>query len=486
MKSIKLFGKEIIAWGSEKEALAPPISYKIQPKNLPAKRVSQPSIAQQVFLNEGDDHIITPSFFLQVIPAIRKLAYTNPDISQALNNIVELGNTGHQIKFDAAVTEEQINKMRAHLDRKKKEWSESNAGMDGLVNKMISQVIISGALSNEWVPNISLTGIKTVALINPEFIRWGYNVITQTYEPFQYIQGLVVPNNSVNNLIRLNPNTFKYYALNGDTDEPYGIPPYLPALDSIRTQKLMMDNIKFIIEQVGVMGFLQVLIGKPDQLPDESYDNYKTRLETFLTDARKRVQEGYRDGLSVGYKDDTEFDFHSTTRNFGGVSEFFQLNELLVSSGLKMDASMLGRNYGTSETQITVIFTKLISQLKNIQALIKCNLEYGYALELRLAGFNFNVLHVEFNPSTALDELKAQQADEIKIRNQNALYLDGIISQEQYAHNMGYETPNQPEPRFIRGNVQTEAEINQKVQDGKNASDVKVRSKNRPVEKTLK
>jgi len=352
--------------------------------------------------------------------------------------------------------------------------------MDGLVNKMISQVVISGSLANEWVPSMDLKGIKTVVLVNPENIRWGYNRKKQIYEAYQYIKSFIVTN-SVDNLKKLNPNTFKYYALNGDNDSPYGIPPYLSALDSTKTQRLMMDNIKFIVEQVGVMGFLQVTMAKPDQLPGEKYENYITRLNTFLDDARKRVQEGYRDGITVGYKDDTEFDFKSTTRNFTGVAELFQLNELLLSSGLKMDASMLGRNYGTSETQISVIFTKLLSQLKNIQNLIKANLEYGYALELRMAGFKFNTINVVFNPSTALDELKNQQAEEIKIRNNNALYLDGIISQEQYAHNLGYETADKAEPRFLRGSVQTEAEAKAKREAGKNESDKKVRSKNKPT-----
>jgi hypothetical protein len=243
----------------------------------------------------------------------------------------------------------------------------------------------------------------------------------------------------------------------------------------------MMDNIKFIVEQVGVMGFLEVSMAKPDRLPNESDPSYIARLNTFLDDARKRVQEGYRDGITVGYEGDTTFNFNSTTRNFTGVAELFQLNELLMSSGLKMDASMLGRSYGTSETQISVIFTKLLSQLKNIQALVKCNLEYGYSLELRLAGFTFNTLNVLFNPSTALDELKDQQAQEIKIRNNNALYLDGITSQEQYAHDMGFETADQDKPRFIRGSVQSEAEAKAKKEDGKNKSDKKVRSKNKPT-----
>lgn len=479
MIKLKILGKEIISWGQPK-----PENITLKPSplpvNLPAKRTSKPS-HQEGFSFDEKSEVIQPDFLLEVIPVIRKLSYTNPNISQALNNLVELGNTGHSIKFDASVSEADINKMRQHLDSKKREWSESLGGMDGLINKMISQVAISGALSNEWVPNISLTGIKTVVMVNPELIRWVYNKSKEVYEPYQYDSTKLTTDK--NQLIKLNTNTFKYYALNGDTDKPYGIPPYLPALDPTRTQKLMLDNIKFIVEQVGVLGFLNVMMEKPEQLTNESDKNYQTRLNTFLDDARKRVQEGYRDGVAVGYKGDTEFDFKSTSKNFTGVNELYILNDLLQASGLKMDASMLGKNYGTSETQISVIFTKLLSQLKNIQNLIKSNLEYGYSLELRLAGFKFNTLNVIFNPSTALDALKYEQAEEIKIRNNNALYLDGIISQEQYAHNMGYETADKPKPRFLRTNVQSEAEAKEKREKGKDVSDKKVREKNKPQPK---
>lgn len=486
MRTFKIFGKELISWGTVKNQPQKPNSFN--PKTLPPGRVSSPNITNPSYTLStlGENlSVITPEFNFEVIPIIRKLVKVNPDLSQALDNMVQLGNTGHQVKFDASVPAAQINKMRAHLEAKKLEWGDSEAGMDGLVNKLISQIMVSGALSNEWVPNFDLTGISKLRLINPEEIRWVYDHPKDKYLPYQRVND---PKLTVvgDNLIKLNTNTFKYFGLNGDTECPYGIPPYLAALDHVVIQKTMLDNIKFIVEQAGVLGFLEVLLEKPDIEGGESQDKYRGRLEQYLVDARKKIQEGYRDGVSVGYKGDHEFQFHSTTKQFTGVSELFQLNELLVSSGIKMDASMLGRSYGTSETQITVIFTKLLSQLKNIQALVKRNLEFGYTLELRLAGFAFNNLTVEFNPSTALDELKAQQADEIKIRNLNALYLDGIISQEQYAHTMGYEEPSEKEPRFIRAGIQTKEEADQAREKKKDESDKKVRSKNKPVEKTLK
>jgi hypothetical protein len=107
---------------------------------------------------------------------------------------------------------------------------------------------------------------------------------------------------------------------------------------------------------------------------------------------------------------------------------------------------MWGRAYSSSETQITVVFIKMISELKNIQNLIKGMLEFGYSLELELAGFNFESLEVKFNRSTIQDDLKFQQAEEIKIRNTKDKLVLGIISQDMAADELGYEKPSSAKP----------------------------------------
>ncbi len=446
---------------------------------LPGGRVSSPTFFSSSVVGEENLRIIDPIVWLEFIPMIRRYIYSNPNLSQALNNIVELGNTGHEIRFDKSVSTEQAVKMRSHLELKQQQWFAINAGIDGFVNKLFAQIMISGALSCEWVPDLSLKTIKTVVMVDPETVRWVYDKPTGNYMPYQKLFGTYYIMNNGQMWIKLNPNSFKYFALNGDSDNPYGIPPYLPTLDALETQKLMLDNIKFIMEEVGVMGFLEVLMDKPEQNGGESFESYKARLIQFLDDAKDKVRKGYRNGITVGYKDDTEFKFHPTSKDHKGVEGLFQLNEVLFASGIKQDPGMLGKNYGSSESQITIIFTKLVAQLKNIQQLVKFNLEYGYGLELRLAGFKFNSITVTFKPTTALDRLKDEQANEIKIRNLMALYYDGIISLADYAHEMGYEEPDQTEPRMVRVNVAQDAADAQDVIDKKGKSAKKTRDKNK-------
>lgn len=480
MRKFELFGKVIARWGEDK-------SLAKTKTPLPPGRVSVPENRNgSLKILQGGKDVVDPLFNNELIPIIRSLCYTNPDLSQALDNIVQLGNTGHEIEFDESVSEADTNKIKLYLESKKQEWSESTAGMDGLVNKMIAQIMIGGALSGEWVPKMDLSGIDRFVFVNPESVQFVLDKRTQRYIPYQR------PTNKAINLIhpekeliKLNTNTYRYFALNGDTEIPYGIPPYMAALESVNRQRTMQENIDFIVDQIGLMGFLSILVQKPDQGVNEQELAYINRLEADLDRLKARVQSGMKEGIMTGYIDDTEITFSSPTKDASGASELFQANELMLASGLKQDASLLGRSYGTTETQITVIFTKLLSQLTNIQNLAKRNLEFGYELDLRLAGFKFKSLKVEFKESTITDELKYQQALEIKIRNSRGLYYDGINNLDEYAQSMGKEKADQKEPRFIMDSAQDPEQIKADREASKNKSDKKVRDKNRPRPKKI-
>lgn len=473
-------------------AIATPIKGKKITANLPKGRASYPS-------NEGANNILTNidkqyktvnrNYLKEVIPIIRKLMMANPDVSQAMHNVVSLGNTGHKIMFDRKVPQAQVDKMRHHLHNKHADWSSGQAGMDGLVNKMFYQILVGGALSNEWVPNDDLTSIDSVILVNPEEIVFRLDSKGLRYLPYQEPrQGVVQAlqrdgNNKLITLVPLNLNTYKYYALNGDTEVPYGFPPYMSVLPKICTQKIMNDNIDFVVNQLGLTGFLEALITKPDQENGESDKDFETRLETLLSTAKTRVEGGFNDGVVVGFNGDHEFKFNSVGKDFDKVMELYKNNELQIASAVKQDAALWGRDYGTSETQITVVFMKMLSELKNLQNIIKTNLEFGYQLELRLAGFNFEYLKVHFNRSTIQDDLKYQQGEEYKIKNvQNKLLL-GMINQDQAADELGYETPAFPKPvvplEVIAGVKSTDPSAGDKAKATKNKDAKTTRSKDK-------
>jgi hypothetical protein len=446
---------------------------------VPSTRISRPTNEITYSDLKGKTTFVNPGFIAEYIPIIRKLSWINEDMGLAVNDMVRLTNTGHRIKFDPTVSPEMQKKMRQHLEDKQIEWGDGVDGMNGLVNKMIAQIWIAGALSNEWIVANDKKGIKNLALVNPETIIFSWNKKQLRYEPYQkqnYNTGGLL----AERYEKLNEYTYRYYGINGDTELPYGIPPFLTALNAIATQSDMTKNIKFMMKQVGLLGFFEALMEKPGQNEGENEDQYIARLQSLLNSAKDEIIDGIGEGVVVGYKSDHEFKFNSTTKDLKGVHELYDQNERSVANGLKFAPEFLGVSNKGTETGINIVFTKMLSQLTNIQKVVAANLKFGYNLELRLAGFKFENLRVEFEPSTITDELKYQQAQEIKIRNVIAKYGQGIISQEQTADELGYDKPDSTEPRVL---PDKQAELDQKREKDKDASDRKGREKDKPQPK---
>ena len=232
-----------------------------------------------------------------------------------------------------------------------------------------------------------------------------------------------------------------------DTDEPYGIPPFMAALDSLKGQHDMRVNFKHIMEVCGMVGFLEAKMAKPDQFGNESVRQYEARLERNLRDLKRNLRDGMKDGIVTGYIDDHEFKLNSTTKELGNIKEPWNMNQQSVANGLGVNGNLIGVSSTTGEGATGIMLSKLISQLKNLQMLVTYVLDFLYSLELRLAGFNNKGIKIQWGTSTISDEVKVQQGLQYKIQNLDLLYKAGIISQDQYAWAMGYDSPDEDEPR---------------------------------------
>lgn len=445
-------------------------------------RVSVPSEPSSlVGYLKGVTNMVNPSFRIEVIKLIRDLYKINPDMSMALQDMYKLTNTGHDITFPNNKPEEAL-KMRDHLNKVSKRWSLYTAGIDGLVNKMIVQVLVGGAISVEAVPNINLDGISTILFIDPDdiiFKRENDGV----YHPYQR-KSKPTPN-GLNNYIKLNTDTYVYAGMFNDTDEPYGIPPFMAALDSIKSQQDMKTNFKHIMEMVGMVGFLEAKMAKPDREANESVASYKARLSRTLRELKRNLKEGMKDGVVTGYIDDHEFTMNSTTKDLGNINIPWEMNQQSVANGLGVNGALIGVAGTGTEASTGVHLSKMISQLKNIQMLVSYVLEFIYTLELRLAGFDNKGIKITWGTTTVADDVKAQQGRQYKIQNLDLLYKAGIISQEQYAWEMGYDSPAEPEPRvsledqFGKGNTDPQELTKKKQrQADKNQSARRTRDKN--------
>ncbi len=473
--------------GKPKESLKAPEIRDDSPKvgAISPGRVSEPDTQGSGLVLSLRDftNLVESSFRRDVIPLIRDLYKINPDVSIALQDMFKLANTGHTISFPKN-TPEEATKMREHLMVASKSWTKYTAGIDGLVNKFTVQCLTSGAISIEAVPNNNLNGISTVLFINPEQIYFR-RLNDGVYHPYQKNPNQVLSKKP--EFIKLNNETYKYLGMYNDTDEPYGVPPFMAALDSLKGQHDMRINFKHIMELVGMVGFLEAKMEKPTINPSESRDAYARRLEHILRKLKMNLKEGLKDNIVVGFKDDHEFKLNSTTKEIGNIEKPWAMNQQSVANGLGVNGSLIGVQNNLTEGGTGILLSKMISQLRNIQMLLKYALEFLYTLELRLAGYNNKGVVVTFGTSTISDELKVQQGIEYKIRNLVSLYNQGIISQEEFAWSMGYEKPDQKEPRQMEEpegvSSSQDSAKKQKREADKDTSDRKTRDKNKTVPK---
>ena len=379
---------------------------------------------------------VLPKYPVEYLTLIDTLSVINPDMSQAVSNIVLLGNTGHMLSVsgdDAEQAAKRINHQASRLYRR-------SAGIDGLINAQLSQIARSGALSVEWVPSRGLKdGIEKVIVVPTSSIRFVYDPAIKDFYPVQETGTLVKP-------VTLNPHTYRYYALDTLDDSPYAIPPFISALESVFIQRDMIANLKFISKKLGLLGFLNLMVSAPTPKAGESDEAYKLRCETYLRETATRLKDNLREGIAIGFKDAQEFHHTSVTGDARGAADLFKMNEELVASGLKQDPSMLGRNYSNNSTYVGVIYEKMMSQHLNYQRLIKRQLEWGYGLDLALVGIDAEI-GVNFKMNKSLNAVLDAAAEIKNVQVARMLWEDGVIDQDERARRLGYDKPDQLEPR---------------------------------------
>lgn len=414
-----------------------------QPRDLPAGGRSSEDPSRSALdvllgiLGEVDPLVPWP-----LLDKIETLSITNPDLFQAVGNIVLLGNSGHTVELEA----DDANQARFQdlLDAWGLDAYPFGGGVEGLVNDLFGQLARYGALSMEWVANENLDDLLKGVLVPVRSVR--FRLSDQPgggYEPWQKTGYLK------EDLIPLNPWTYVYLAAERLDRSPYAIPPVLAALRHVAIQEDMVTQLAAIAKKVGLFGFVQILLSAPQQREKESDEAYKARCRSYLDQTMASVREAgtFKDGVAVGFKDVQEFSVTPSTANPAGVQGLIEVNETLLASGLRQDPAMFGRTYSTTETYATVVLEKTMAMLANYQRLVGMSLERGYKLKAWLNGVRFQRLKVVWKPSALVNQKLAQEVYQLEILNADNLYNQGVISQEERARILGYTEPDQEEPR---------------------------------------
>lgn len=381
----------------------------------------------------------------ELLDTLYKLAIYNEDFSYAVDNIAQLGNTPYKIYFNDSLPKSLVKKCLEEISVAEPGWYKG--GIPSLVNDLLCDAVVTGAISAEIVPRKDLRGIlKTVTVAAPD-IRIFYD---RTKKDYIYAQKAYNAKNAASpGYINLNPITYKYYAYRKLKGNPYAIPPLLAALDAIKLDNDMICGLKNVMARLGIFGFLEVLVNPPRRTPGATDASYYAKCSEYLRNkVQPEVEKGFNKGYIIGFNKTHEFKMHSTTpQNMQGINHLVDLITTRKHAGLKQDPMMLGRNSTTTETLGRVLIAKLGNQVRNFQTLVANYLQDLIHLHLRLKGYPVEFVKVVFDAAMIGDEVKAQTAEGLKIDNLKKLYDAGIISQEQFAQEAGYEEAAEKEPR---------------------------------------
>jgi hypothetical protein len=409
-------------------------------------RLTEPVDANLLGTVKGFMSTVTPDSPIEYLNVLKKLAMFNGDVSFAVDNIVQLGNTEYEIEFNDGIDPVQAAKMLNELRYgQRKVYS---GGLNSLINDLLAQAAISGAISAEIVPERALTDVKEIVLVDPATIRFVYNSKKRSYDTYQEVDASAMKKVDVNgNMIKLNTRQYKYYALRRFSEKPYAIPPFLSALEDISREHTIMCGLDNIVKKLGILGFLSVVVTPPKAMQGENKEAYQTRCLNYLKSIAPEVEKGFNNGIAIGFKGVHEFDMKSTTADVDGAMKIIDLITKRKHSGLKQDSLLLNGGEGVTGDMATVVMEKLKTQVKNYQALVAAVLEDYFAMKLLMKGYKFKHIKVCFAPPMLGDAMKKEMAYETLVNNMRSLYADGVISQDGRARALGFEKPDKPEPR---------------------------------------
>lgn len=384
----------------------------------------------------------------EVLDYVELLSTYNPDYSQAVENIKMLANSGHELFVDAS-SDLQRNRTKEYLETQARKIQERHGGIDGVIDKLLDQAATFGAMCGEWVLSDDLTEVVDFADINPKVIRFFWIEKDQKYAPFQRVtpgqakKARDEGQETIGNHVRLNEETFHYYAFDAQPSSPYGVPPFLAALTNIAIQRDMVHNMAQIVKKIGLLGMIDLTIERMTPNPGETDDQYSARAGAYLDAYVEVAEEMVRDGGLVHF-DDVEAKMQQLGGNAAGATNIHKANEEMVFSGLKSMPSVQGRSYSTTETYAGVAYDIIMRNTDKYQKAAKRVIESGYWLMANMQGLKPDKIRLVFNENRTLNRQQDASAERVEIANSFMLWIMGIIDQIEVAQRAGYSEPKTP------------------------------------------
>lgn len=408
----------------------------------------------------------------EILEYMEVLASWDPDFSSAVDNVRNLAGrefnihpVGGNTRNVEVVAKRIYKKFRTIGPR-------HGGGITSIVDNLVVQAATYGAMAGEWLISDDLRDVIDFVLINPKSIRFFWIEEEGRYAPFQKVS-ITAASDALKrgqevrgSCIRLNDASFVYAPYHNSVGGPYGIPPFIAAIANVGIQNNMMKNLKQVVRKLGMLGVFDMTIKSLEMRPGESDANYQARVEAYLQSYVPIAEQLASDGSLIHY-DDLELDLTSLQGNSAGAATLHRTNRDMIHTGLKnFNMIQSERASSTIDTLAGLSFDLMLRSAKKYQFGVASILRQGFLLMDALWRTNaLTDLVVVFEKNRPINRLYDALAYGAEIKNQNTLWVNGLISQDEVAMGLGIEHPPvvpMPEPLVITAGYD-EAETYQKA-----------------------
>ncbi len=362
------------------------------------------------------------------------LSKYDPDVSAGVWNFLRLADSG--LKLVALDQKRQPNqKMQGVLDSvlfrlsgmtNYRDW-DLYRPIELVASTVVKYTLLRGGCGLELVLDNARRASKFV-VVDPVKVQFKHPAKGQ-FVPFQKKRD--------GSEVMLNIPTFFWQLLDPDADTPYENPPFLPVLQAVLFNISVMQDLERIVKRVAYPRIsIKIIEETLRKFAPIDAQTDETEMTAWLKSQKNQIGEA----LSTLKPEDAAVFFDSLDVNIletksNATIDFRPLKEIIdqrIIAGLKSLPTILGRQFGSSQTIGGVESLLYAKSIASLQAVAKHLLSRSLTLALRLEGQR-GYVRVDYKPVSLRpeNELEAFRGlEQARILEQLSL---GLITDEQAA-----------------------------------------------------
>jgi hypothetical protein len=304
-------------------------------------------------------------------------------------------------------------------------------GMDFLIELWFKYIFTHGRFAGQLRISQTKDGIAGFEVINPYSVKFSE----------KELQPYVEQKNG--SYLKMNPNTFYYFALNMDTENPYGssMLEAVPSLIGIADD--MMKDMTLSSSNAGIPR-LHIKIKQPTIMPGENQENYATRASSYFDTLVDEMAEIGPDDNFYTW-DDVQIALAGGANSQTGYvwRALRQIIDEEMCTAFHLYPWVLAKSYGTTKNWVSVQFDLLMAQAESLQREAKRFAEWIRNSHLMLQGSPVSCKQAFMLPRDPAAKDMAS-ADSTKTETVLKKIQSGFISADDGARELGYEKAFDP------------------------------------------